>query len=261
MAKYSNGMRVGEIFDRETEKIGLPAARRRACNSSVTLIKDNEIKYTAVMNLFTGDVFVGSAKGIFHGNIKTYNPEKRVLINTPVNFDNSENMSTICYTLKGKYENNRMGTHLRFFPLHPISYKRPVGPMRFCYLVRFQDESEEDMKDLKVGVVAHNGEKIQESLPNIAIAHFSKGELEAYKLFCDPKYKEITADRDMTPNLLNSLYSDMPIEYRGIQSTFLNTHEYPSDYRDTTLIFSRDNGPAHAMALGMVDQKFAVKIV
>ncbi|MDI6721578.1 MAG: hypothetical protein QMD85_04250, partial [Candidatus Aenigmarchaeota archaeon] len=161
----------------------------------------------------------------------------------------------LCYTTEGKYENNRKGTHLRFFPLHDFSFQGPVGPMRFTYILKFGDE-----KDNEAGIVAHNGEKIQESLPNIGMALFSR-ELNAYKLFCDPHYTEQRDNKEMTPNLANSIYSNGLAIHTGVKSAFLNNYDYPSAFRDTTVIVSSKNEAAHALLTGMAEKGYAVRIV
>lgn len=249
--------RVGAIFDKEVESVGEATARRHACNSSVTLIKDNMIKYTVVLNLFTGDIYVGSPKGVFRGDVK----RARTLadVNTPLEFSEHESLVMLCYTRhQGKYEINRNGTHLRFFPLHEFAKTPvgPVGPMRFTYIVKFGDERDGD-----VGVVAHNGEKIQESLPNMAMALFSGGALCAYKLFCDAEYTEERGGKQLTPNLANSLYASGRLVNTGVKSSFFNNYDYPSEFRDTTAIVSPRNEAAVTMFTGMVSREYAVRIV
>jgi len=249
--------KVGVVFDREVERVGEPAIRRHACSSSVTLIKDNAIKYTVAVNLLTGDIYVAYPKGVFRGDVRR--TEKLADVSQQVEFSDKEDLTMLCFTRDtGKYETNRRGTHLRYFPLHksarnPIG---PVGPLRFTYLVKFGEES-----DSGVGVVGHNGEKVQELLPNIAVAYFSGGQLQAYKLFCDPEDVEERDGRDMTPTLANSLYANGRIANTGVKSTFLNNHDYPSAFRDTTVIISPRNEAALTMMTGMVERDFAVRIV
>lgn len=249
--KFSAGKEpLGSLFEKQVEDVGLGYARRQSCNSSITLLRDNMIKYTVVVNLFTGDIYVGSSFGIFRGDISEGKPE------TPVEFIDNENLTMICYTTKGKYEQNRAGTHLRFFPLHRMAKKGPIGPMRFTHLLKYPETETSE-----VGVVAHNGEKIQEILPNIAMALFSKKRLKAYKLFCDPEFTEHRAGKGMTPNIANSLYSDGFIVNTGIKSVFLNNYEYPSEFRDTTVIISSENDAALTMMKGMVERNYATRIV
>jgi len=248
-------VKMKDIFKREMEEVPLNKIRRHACNSSVTLIRDNMIKYTIVLNLFTGEIYLGMPEGVFMGDVSSI--ERARDINIPVEFSDKESLVMLCYTRKGKYEQNRAGTHLRFFPLHPASEAKigPIGPLRFTYLVRYGDDESE------IGVVAHNGEKIQEILPNIAIALFSRGKLRAYKLFCDPEYTQQRAGKEMTPNLANSLYSDGLIVNTGVKSTFLNNYDYPSEFRDTTVIISEKNDAALTMLTGMVEREYATRIV
>ena len=257
MARHKeNTKTVGKAFDIERETVGEKQAKRHACNTSVTLIKDNTIKYSVVLNLMTGDVFIGYPKGVFTGDIITAGSLKD--ISKPVCFADPENMSMLCYTRPGRYENNRKGTHLRFFPLHEHSSLAtgPIGPLRFTYITKIDGTDDYD-----IGIIAHNGEKIQEALPNIAMALFSKDQLKAYKLFCDPDNIEARGGKVLTPNLANSLYSDGLIMNTGIKSTFLNNYDYPSEFRDTTAIFSSKNDAALTMFTGMVDRNYAVRIV
>ena len=252
-----SGEEMSTLFNREIEEVGLAKARRHACNSSVTFLRDNMIKYTLVLNLFTGDIYIGSANGIFRGNVESIKDIKD--IKTPIEFFDDENLTMICYTReKGKYEQNRKGTHLRFFPLHPESMAEigPMGPLRFTRLVKYENDDKTE-----AGVIAHNGEKIQEMLPNISMAFFSGGKLRAYKLFCDPEYAAHRAGKGMTPNLANSLFSDELLVNTGLRSIFLNNYDYPSEFRDTTAIVSSGNEAAITMFTGMVQRKYATKIV
>ncbi len=243
---------MGEIFVAERNRLGSYLGRVHAPNASVTFLKDNQIKFTIVVNLLTGEVYVAYEKGIFVANIRNLKDEssltKRVIFR---NDDESESM--LCYNAKGKYDNNLQGTHLRLFPLD-TSVEKPLGPLRFAYLI--------DMgKDKSISVIAHNGEKIQEALPNIAMAFFSSGELLAFKFFCDREYHEARAGKLLTPVLQNSLYPPGLMINTGLRLKFLNNHEYPSQFRDTTVIISAHNEPALAKMLGMVDQGFAMRIV
>ncbi len=170
-----------------------------------------------------------------------------------------QNLKRLHATLRDIYESNRRGTHLRFFPLDPAASAviGPVGPMRFTYLARFPGEPDPPA----IGAIAHNGEKVQELLPNVAVALFSRGVLQAYKLFCDPDDLEERAGKDMTPNLANSLYGNGPLLRTGIKAAFLNNHDYPSDFRDTTVVFPAANEAALTMLTGMVQRGYAVRIV
>ena len=249
--------KIGHIFDRELQEAGPSAARRHACNSSVTFLRDNHIKYTVVVNLFTGDVYVASPDGVYMGDIGKATKASEVTI--PVNFFPNEGMNMLTYSrMGGKYEQNRMGTHLRFFPIDEAAYAEigPIGPLRFANLVMYEGETAPS-----VHVVAHNGEKIQEMLPNIAVVLYSKGRLHAYKLFCDPPNIEHRAGFEMTPVLANSLYGNGLIANTGIKSTFLNNYDYPSQFRDTTAIFSTENDAALTMFTGMKQRQYAVRIV
>ncbi len=245
---------MGDVFDAEREKIGDGHCRLESCNSSVTLLKDNTIKYSVILNLFTGEVFVAYEKGVFSGNIISARSVDD--INTELDFKTDETLAMLCYTKKGKYENNRLGTHLRFFDLDR-SIPSPGGPNRFTYLL---EEAEYEPLS-SIGVIAHNGEKIQESLPNIAVAYFSENKLQAFKLFCDREYNEQRAGKILTPNLQNSLYNQGLISNVGIKLEFLNNHHYPSQFRDTTVILPEENDQAMTMMEGMVKKDYAIRIV
>ena len=245
---------MGEVFDCERQKISDAHSRVESCNSSITLLKDNMIKYSAMLNLFTGEIFLAYEPGIFHANIEEI--VQATDFKDRADFKTDETLKMLCYTKPGKYENNRMGTHLRFFDLDE-SINSPGGPNRFTYLLK---ETGED-KVSRIGVIAHNGEKIQESLPNIAVAYFSKKELLAYKLFCDREYHEHRAGKELTPNLQNSIYNDGLLINRGLKLKFLNNHDYPSEFRDTTVIFPKENEAALTMMEGMVKREFALRII
>jgi hypothetical protein len=252
--RHNSCSTMGELFDAERKEIGDNHARVEACNSSVTLLKDNMIKYSIILNLFTGEVFIAHEPGVFYADINSINDISN--LNNEARFKTNETQVMLCYTKNGKYENNRMGTHLRFFDLDG-SIKSPGGPNRFTYLL------EETSKDpvSSIGVIAHNGEKIQESLPNIAVAYFSGGKLRAFKLFCDREYYEHRAGKGLTPNLQNSLYHQGMIVNTGIKLTFLNNHNYPSEFRDTTVILSTENEEALTMMEGMVKREYAIRII
>ena len=245
---------IGDVFDAEVERIGEAHARVEGCNASVTLLKKNEIIYSVIINLLTGEVFVAYEPGVFYGNINSINCHKD--LTQRAKFKKDETLCMLCYCEGDKYVHNFEGTHLRFFPLEK-SIRSPGGPIRFTYLL----EEEGNQNVSNVGVIAHNGEKIQESLPNIAVAHFSRGELAAYKLFCDPTYSEQRGGKPLTPNLQNSLYENGLIQNTGIDLTFLNDHDYPSEFRDTTVIIPTKNLAARTMLEGMVRLDGAIRIV
>lgn len=245
---------IGQVFDAERQKIGDKRARVEACNSSVTLLKDNMIKYSMMLNLFTGEVFVAYEPGVFYADITQLNGAE--CLEKRAKFKTDETLTMLCYTQEGKYENNRMGTHLRFFDLD-TSIKSPGGPIRFTYLL--EETNKEPVSS--IGVIAHNGEKIQESLPNIAVAYFSNGELQAYKLFCDRDYNEHRAGKGLTPNLQNSIYNQGMITNMGIKLEFLNNHQYPSEFRNTTVVFPTENEAALTLMEGMVKRNFAIRII
>jgi hypothetical protein len=244
---------MGEAFDRERELIG-DSVVYEGVNASVTLLKDNMIKYSIVLNLMNGDVFVGYEPGVFKSNIQNVQnsndvckEENRVL------FSDKEGLNTVFYSKGNKYAENMVGTHLRFFS-HMKDASSPGGPIRFAYLLK--DEGRSD-----VHLIAHNGEKIQESLPNIAMAYFSKGDLLAFKLFCDRESTAYRGEKNLTPNLQNSIYNDGLLVNTGLKLQFLNNHEYPSEFRDTTIIVPRKNDAALTMMEGMVKKEYAIRII
>lgn len=114
IAKTDSSGTLGQLFDRELKK-DPKKHRRHASSSSVTLLRDNMIKYTIILNLFTGEVYVGSPNGVFMGDIAIATSVKD--ITKDVEFSNLETLNMVCYTVPGKYEQNIFGTHLRFFPL------------------------------------------------------------------------------------------------------------------------------------------------
>lgn len=250
--KHGRARTMGELFDAEKNAQGA-LARIDGCNSSVTLIRENDIKYTVVLNLFNGEVFVANPEGIFHGSITEDEPED-IMSGEEIHFCKNESIDMVCYSKGEKYDENRKGTHLRFFNLVE-DVVQPGGPIRFTYLL--DDSSRVGV----VGLIANNGEKIQESLPNIAMAYFSKGELQAYKLFCDPKYSQSRSGRALTPNLMNSLFDNGKILTHGIKSQFLGFYDYPSQFRDTTVVVPKANKRALTMLEGMVGRDYAIRIV
>jgi len=240
---------IGQVFDREAEMLGNDA-RVESVNSSVTLLYDNMIKYSIVLNHFTAEMFVGYEKGVFVSDVDDIETEDQLV--EGVRFKDKESLDMVCYTKDGKYEDNRFGTHLRFFPRYE-KRKSPGGPNRFANLLADEQGP--------VGVIAHNGEKIQESLPNIAMAFFSCDNLKAYKMFCDRKHTNHRAGRGLTPNLENSIYSNGLLINTGLKLGFLNEREYPSQFRDTTLITPTANEPAVTMMEGMVQRNYAIQII
>ncbi len=248
---------MGEVFDREHERIGDAHARVEAVNSSVTLLKDNMIKYTIVLSMFTGEVFVAYPAGVFFGGIQDAKKGHAVFTQR-AQFKEDETLNMLCYTEEGKdeYESNITGTHLRFFPLD-LTIKKPGGPNRFTYLL----QETEGQQVSSIGVIAHNGEKIQESLPNIAVAFFSGGQLRAYKLFCDWNFAQQRAGKELTPNLQNSIYNNGLLVNTGIKLMFLNNYQYPSEFRDTTVIIPVANNAAGTLMDGMVRREYAIRII
>ena len=242
---------LGELFDLELERIGSKRACLDGCTSSVTFLKDNMMKYSVILNFFTGEVVISYPKGVYTADINKVKSAND--FSKKVKFRNDNSMDMLCYTKPGEYEKNRKNTHLSFFHFMK-EIKSPGGPSRFNYLRK-------ELQDVtSVGVIAHNGEKIQESLPNIVTALYSGGRLKAYKLYCDPSHLEYINDRPLTPNLKNSLYYGM-IRNKGINNQFFNNRKYPGESRDTTIIVPVWNEPAITMMKGMVERQFAEMIV
>jgi len=71
--RYKGMNTMGELFDAERERIGDAHARVEACNSSVTLLKDSTIKYSIMLNLFTGETFIAYEPGIFENQLNNSN--------------------------------------------------------------------------------------------------------------------------------------------------------------------------------------------
>lgn len=248
---------MGEVFDAERARIGEAHSKVEAPNASVTLLKDNMIKYSIVLNLLTAEVFVAFAPvnhdpGVFYGNIQDIHSVDD--LQQRAKFRSDETLQMLCYSEGEKYESNRQGTHLRFFHL-VSSIRNPGGPNRFTYLLEGTQEVS------PVGVIAHNGEKIQESLPNIAVAFFSNGELAAYKLFCDRQYTKDRGGKLLTPNIQNSIYNAGFLTNTGLKLTFLNNHDYPSEFRDTTVIVPVKNEVAMTLLAGMCVRGYALRII
>ncbi|MAE13308.1 hypothetical protein CMO92_01975 [Candidatus Woesearchaeota archaeon] len=243
---------IGEAFDFKVNAIGPHKAMREGPNSSVTLLKDNRIVYSLILNLFNGDIYIASPRGVYKGDIrKVTRPSD---IDSEIRFNKDELREMLCYTTdQGKYESNRKGTHLRFFDLYKNA-PSPTGPLRFTYLIKTEEDP-----PLPVGVIAHNGEKIQEALPNIAIAFFSN-QMVGYKLYCDRGSQEFRAERLMTPSLQDSIYNG-DIHTKGIKLAFLSNYTYPSEFRDTTAFCHIDNDFAFTVLEGMRHQEYCERIL
>lgn len=248
------GMTLGDIFDAERERLG-EQARVEGCNSSVTLIKDNKLKYSVILNLFTGEAYCAFEEGVFKGDIR------RISAKRPghrVTFRSDETDDILFYTKPGKYDSNRHGTCLRFFDL--VSIPKPGGPIRFTYLL------EENAHLSSVGLIAHNGEKIQESLPNVVVAFWARDkerrrQLASFRLHCEEDYKEHQKGYRLTPVLRNSIYEHGLIRQTGIKAGFLNNREYPSAFRDTIVTSPIGNGRAMATLYGLIHMEQAMRIV
>ena len=47
----------------------------------------------------------------------------------------------------------------------------------------------------------------------------------------------------------------------GIKLVFLNNNQYPSEFRDTTIIFPSENEAALILMEGMVEREYAIRII
>jgi hypothetical protein len=241
--KFSN---FGQIFDAELSKRGA-LARVDAPNTSVTMLKNNQIMYTMILNLLTREVYIGSERGVFSGDIeqaKTIDDISKPLQFKTVFNSAEDNFRMICYAYGEKYIKNLAGTNLSYF-IHEEGVPQPVGPLRFSYLLA---DNGSDIPN--IGLIAYNGEKVQELLPSISIAYFSKGGLHAWKLFCKPDYREERAGKDMTPHLRNSLFKGY-MRTEGIEYTHMNRHTNPNNFRDTVVITPNQNYAVQTMMRGM----------
>lgn len=272
--KYSTLKTFGHIFDNELKYRG-DMARVDAPNVSVTFLKDNQIMYTMILNLLTREVYIGSDKGVYSGDITQ--AKSIADIRTPVKFKtkfditendwkdlegrladkelkeakqylrkkvSEDNRSMISYVYGDKYEHNWDGTNLRFFT-HEDSVEQPPGPLRFAYLLEGNGIGVPN-----VGSIAFNGEKVQELLPNVAMAYFSNGQLSAWKLFCRPDKLEERDGKLMTPNMANSLFKG-DMRNHGIEYTHMNRHKTPNNFRDTVVILPTQNHAAKSVLRGM----------
>jgi len=245
---------MGDVFDAELERIGEAHARVEGCNTSFTLLKDNDIKYSIILNLFTGEVFLAYEKGVFSGEI--LKNDSIDSFTQTLDFKTGLGMNILFYTKEEKYQNNSRGTHLDYFDLDS-TIKSPGGPIRFTYLL----QEEERNRTNDINLIAHNGEKIQESLPNIAVAYFSGGNLKAYKMLCERKFVGLRGDKLLTPNFRYSIYNEGGIERAGIDLSFLNFYDYPSEFRDTTIIVPKANHQALTMLKGMEKKGYAIPLI
>jgi hypothetical protein len=261
MAKtYSTLNNFGQIFDAELAKRGV-VARVDAPNVSVTMLKNNQIMYTMILNLLTREFYVGSEKGVFSGDIEK--ASKFDDISNPLKFRTvfekaEDNLRMVGYAFGGKYQRNLAGTNLSYF-IHETTIAQPVGPLRFSYLL-----AENGTEIPNIGLIAYNGEKVQELLPSIAMAYFAKGELNAWKLFCHPDKLEERAGKDMTPHLRNSLFKGY-MRTEGIEYTHMNRHRNPNNFRDTVVIIPKNNYSAKTMMRGMEnhspEERQAIRII
>ena len=237
---------MGALFDSEAKR-----AELRTCTSSLTLIKNRMIKYSLVLNLFTGELFVAYEKGIFSENIEHVDELRD--ISKKAAFHANKTPDLLCYSEGKEYKRNIKGTHLDLFTIKSTDIFLG-GPYRFAYLMGKR-------KEKQIGATAFNGEKIQESLPNIAIALFSKKELKAYKLFCDKKYSQYRGAKEMTPSLENSIYNSKITQDTNLNVSFFNDSDYPSEFRDTVVIIPSSNNAADSIMQVMVQKKYAIEII
>lgn len=209
---------LGQLFDYCWDKFG-ELARITAPVSALSLIRDGELKYSLVLNLFTGMIYAAFPEGVFSGQISDVKSIDN--INTPLVWRSDAQPLLLCNRNGDKRCQNFTQSHLEELFEHDTSALYFAGPSRFIYLLK---ESQELFP--RVGVIAHNRESIQEILPNLGIAAYSGGALRAYKLSC-PEYE------------LDFFRGD--IEEDGINERVLEKIEYPGDYEDTTVIVPSAN--------------------
>ena len=103
--------------------------------------------------------------------------------------------------------------------------------------------------------------KYKKAFQTLLWRFFSEGELAAFKLFCDRDYIMHRAGKGLTPNLQNSIYDDGLLINKGLKLIFLNNHDYPSEFRDTTVITPVKNEAAMTLMAGMVHNEYAIRII
>ena len=149
-------------------------------------------------NFLTGELYVGCEDGVYvanmpvHENIineingkgKIISPKKITSLQDvkeygkQVRFSRADSLQAVMYLIGEEYENNLEQTPLKDFSTQILlrngddslisSKGGPGGPGRIAYL-RHTEQSEIP----EVPVLAYNGEKIQESLPSVAMAYLA----------------------------------------------------------------------------------------
>ena len=251
-----NAKTIGSVFDNYlnylTSKGRKIEAAVAAPNVSFTFIRQRSIIYTMVLNLVTSEVYVAHAGGILTGKLNDKKESSLSDLTQGFEFNHAvrkpkENLNMVCYASGEKYLANLEGTSLTLFQ-RITEIPKPVGPLRFRYLSKDIDE-----ELTPVGLIAYNGEKVQELLPSVAMAYFSQGELWVWKLLCDQDYIKQRAGKDMTPHLGNSLFGQGPISRYGIEPDHMSYHRTPNNFRDTVVITTKDNAQVNTMMAGLVN--------
>jgi len=229
---------LGQLFDSYEEKLG-DLARISAPVSALTFIKVGELKYSMVLNFFTGEIYVAYENGVMVGNI---NHALSVdSIDEEVNWRQDGKQLLTCNMRRESRCRNFEASHLNEFFRLDKSVSYFAGPSRFTYLLAGAEDLFPDL-----GVVCHNKEGIQEIISNIGVALYSGGRLKAYKLCC-PEYEK-------------PFFRGMIAE-TGVNSSVLEQLIYPGDYEDTTVVVPSSNTKAVVKMDEIVDKGYGMRLV
>jgi len=229
---------LGNLFDRCRDELG-GLAEVAAPVSGITLVKDGELKYSLVLNLFTGRVHAASKLGVFGGSISGAGCIDD--IDVPLEWRDDCKELLLCNRNGDKRCKNFTMSHLEELFTQDMSASYFAGPSRFTYLLK------ENMELFpKVGAIAHNREGIQEIIHNLGMALYSDGALMAYKLSC-PDY-ELPFFRGL-------------LREEGVDETKLDGLKYPSDYEDTTVIVPSMNAAAVEKMESAVKKGYGMRLV
>ncbi len=239
---------VGDMFDSYRQEMG-GLAEIVAPVSSITLMKDGELKYSLVLNLFTGMVYAACDGGVYSGQISD---ELRLdeLLNrdnmaewrsqTAEGAEEKEKPSIFC-NRKGKArEENFTGCHMADFFEHYTAADYFAGPSRFVYLL---DSSEAEYPELDA--IGFNREPISEWISDICFAQNSGGALRAYLM--SPDRQEI------------GLFRNSLIE--GLDAESLNRIDYPSNYRASLVIAPAANESSIRAMEAAAEKGYAIRLV
>jgi hypothetical protein len=229
--------KLGELFDFYRDEAG-EKVRVTAPVSALSLIRDGELKYSLVLNLFTGEVYASYEGGVFAGDINLAADVGS--ISRRVEWRDDAKPLLLCNRAGADRCKNYTASHLEEFFGHDLSATYFVGPSRFTYLLK-----ENQGHFPQIGVIAHNREGIQEIISNLGMAVYSGGALRAYKLFC-PEYE--------LP------FFKGEIAGKGLDTRVLDELMYPGDYRDTTVIVPSANEGGVRKMEGAVEKGYGMRL-